>query len=495
MDNAEYIWKWLWERVGNDFGVAGLMGNLCAESGLKPDNLQNSYEKLLGMTDREYTDAVDSGRYEEETFIHDSAGYGLAQWTYPSRKQGLYDFAKLKNKSVGDLDMQLEFLWTEIGSNYRSVLMTLVNAESVREASDAVMLQYERPADQSEENRESRADLGRMYYDRYATQEQKLTIYRRLFYDSDCYKQGTEQVPTGVQVHSTGANNPWLRRYVQPDDGRLGKNPNGNDHNHPGGNVCANAYIGKQADGTVAVYQALPWEYRCWLSGSGSNGNANRMGYIGYEICEDGLTDRTYFDAVMDKAVLLTAYLCNAYSIDPENVRDHHELHGMGLASNHGDITHWLGKFGQTMDGFRARVREAMAQPIRVEYVDCDDVRVLYQAVVDNPDRWLNVRSGPGKTYKVVFQVEKGSIVNVLNDSNKDWWNIQQDGKTGYAMSEYLKKVQNEPDDEPDDEPPALQETVEIPLELALRMYRVLGEQLGLTVDARSGNVSNIDYQ
>lgn len=496
MENAEYIWRWLLERIGNEYGVAGLMGNLCAESGLRADNLQNSYERLLGMTDAEYVAAVDSGAYTEESFVRDQAGFGLCQWSYWSRKQALFDFAKLRGKSIGDLTMQLEFLWTEI-STYTSVMKTLLNAQSVREASDAVMLNYEKPADQSEENRASRAELGQMYYDRYAVHAQKLTIYKRYFYDSDCYRQGTVQTPAGVQVHSTGANNPYLKRYVQPDDGRLGNNPNGNDHNHPGGNVCANAYIGKLQDGTVAVYQALPWDYRCWLSGSGNSGNANRKGYIGFEICEDGLTDRSYFDAVMDKAVLLTAYLCDTYHIDPENVRDHHELHGMGFASNHADITHWLGKFGQTMNDFRARVREAMKDPIDVEYVDCDEVKVLYQAEVTNPDRWLNVRSGPGKNYKVVFQAEKGSIVDVLDDSNYDWWKIQQEGKTGYAMSEYLTKISDPEPDEPNDEKPGdpvLKETVEIPLELALRMYRVLGEQLGLTVDARSGNITNIDY-
>jgi len=169
MDNAEYIWHWLWERIGNDFGVAGLMGNLCAESGLKPDNLQNSYEELLGMTDRKYTEAVDSGAYTEEEFCNDGAGFGLNQATYPSRKQMLYRHAKETGKSIGDLGMQLEYIWAELGQReYRNVLNTLLNAKSVKEASDAVLTGYEKPADQSEANRQRRAAFGQKIFDEFA---------------------------------------------------------------------------------------------------------------------------------------------------------------------------------------------------------------------------------------------------------------------------------------------------------------------------------------
>lgn len=210
-----------------------------------------------------------------------------------------------------------------------------------------------------------------------------LTIYKRLFYNSDCYKAGVIQHQRGVQVHSTGANNPWLRRYVQPDDGRLGENPNNNSHNRPG-NVCASAYIGKQANGTVAIYQTLPWDTRCWLSGSGKNGNANKLGYAGFEICEDGLHDEGYFLAVMEKAILLTAHLCQLFGVTPDTVvtempegpamavMDHQELHALGLASNHGDVKHWMRKFGWTMDIFRKKVSDALSEGVDVKYVDCD---------------------------------------------------------------------------------------------------------------------------
>ena len=87
MSNEQKIWDSLKSRGLNDFAVAGIMGNLLAESGLRADNLQNSYEKKLGMSDAEYTAAVDSGSYDN--FVNDKAGYGLAQWTYYSRKQAL----------------------------------------------------------------------------------------------------------------------------------------------------------------------------------------------------------------------------------------------------------------------------------------------------------------------------------------------------------------------------------------------------------------------
>lgn len=267
-----------------------------------------------------------------------------------------------------------------------------------------------------------------------------LTIYRRLFYNSDCYKSGTVQKPAGVQVHSTGAPNSYLKRYVQPDDGRLGKNTNNNSHNRPGGSVCASAYIGKLQDGTVAVYQALPFDMRCWLSGSGKSGNANRLGYLGFEICEDNLTDRAYFmDAVMDKSVLLTAYWCNAYRIDPDAaVRDHHELHGMGLASNHADITKWLGRFGLSMDDYRAAVKAALAEGVRVTFIDCDEVKGMYEAKVANPGSYLNLREGKSINYAAVERIPQGSTVTILDDTDPLWWRVAWHGAEGYAVAEYL---------------------------------------------------------
>lgn len=500
MDNAKTIWDFLSSRLKNDYAVAGIMGNLLAESNLRPNNLQNSFERSLGMTDQEYTESVDNGTYTKDDFVNDGAGYGLCQWTHHDRKKGLYEYMKSRVLRIDNLTGQLGYMWQEF-VQIPGLERDLLTSKTVRDASDAFMLRFEKPANQSEENRAIRAEYGGRFYDQYRDHSKcELTIYKRLFYNSDCYKAAVRIMPSGIQVHSTGANNPYLKRYVQPDDGRLGNNPNGNDHNKPGGNVCASAYIGKLEDGTVAVYETLPWDYKCWLSGSGSKGNANNLRYIGFEICEDNLHDKAYFDdAVMDKAVLLTAYLCQEFGITLDNIHDHSELSSMGLASNHADISHWLKVYGLTMDDFRAAVASALVEGIDVTYIDCDAEMGLFDAKAVNPGTYLNLRSGPGTGYSSIARIPQGAIVTVLDISNPEWWRCSYQGETGYAMSQYLERLDDPtaPDDPPEQpqepETPVLPKGVFIPLEQAMELYRILGDQL--CIDARSGNVSNIDYQ
>ena len=190
-----------------------------------------------------------------------------------------------------------------------------------------------------------------------------------IFTQSDCFQTGETITPKGVMVHSTGANNPNLRRYVQPDDGLLGVNPNGNHWNRPGVNACVHAFIGRLADGSVAAVQTLPWDHRGWHAGRGRKGSANDT-HIGFEICEDGLDDPEYFAAVYRTAVELTAMLCKIYGLDPccgGTVIDHSEGHRMGVASNHGDVKHWFSRFGKTMDDFRREVAEEMENDMTQE--------------------------------------------------------------------------------------------------------------------------------
>lgn len=163
--NDEKIWNYLKSNGFNEFGTAGLMGNLYAESGLKPTNLQNSSEKKLGLTDDTYTAAVDNGDYQN--FVKDGTGYGLAQWTYWSRKQNLLTFVRAKKTSIGDMETQLAFLVEELKQSYCSVYQILRTAGSVAEASNAVLLQFERPADQSTAVQKKRASYGQNYYEKF----------------------------------------------------------------------------------------------------------------------------------------------------------------------------------------------------------------------------------------------------------------------------------------------------------------------------------------
>jgi LysM repeat protein len=163
----KYVWDKLKEVIQNDFGVAGLMGNLQAESGVRSNNLQNSFEKSFGMSDDVYTSAVDNNLYDN--FVKDSAGYGLAQWTYWSRKQNLLNFAKERKASIGDLAMQVDFLIQELSTSYKGVLAQLQTSLSVQQASDVVLTQFEKPRDQSDSVKKQRASYGLDFYNKYAS--------------------------------------------------------------------------------------------------------------------------------------------------------------------------------------------------------------------------------------------------------------------------------------------------------------------------------------
>lgn len=166
MTNEKKIWDYLIGKGLSPAGAAGLMGNLYAESALSPTNLQNSYEKSLDMTDAEYTTAVDNGSYKR--FAKDSAGYGLAQWTYHTRKAALLAFCKAAGASIGDLAAQLDFLYKELSERYSGVLEVLKTESSVRAASDLVLTKFERPRDMSEKVKVKRAGYGQKYLDKYA---------------------------------------------------------------------------------------------------------------------------------------------------------------------------------------------------------------------------------------------------------------------------------------------------------------------------------------
>lgn len=165
MANESTIWTKLIASGMTKAGAAGLMGNLYAESALNPRNLQQSYERSLGYTDDTYTYGVDVGTYKN--FVKDSAGYGLAQWTFHTRKQNLLNYAKSKGKSIGDLGMQIDFLIKELKEDYHAVWAKLVSTTNVREASNMVLFNYESPANQGSSVQETRYKYSQRYYDMF----------------------------------------------------------------------------------------------------------------------------------------------------------------------------------------------------------------------------------------------------------------------------------------------------------------------------------------
>lgn len=260
---------------------------------------------------------------------------------------------------------------------------------------------------------------------------------------NDCYKKGTKITPKGIVVHSTGANNPNLRRYVQPDDGLLGKNTNNNSWNRSGIEVCVHAFIGKDKEGNVRVYQTLPFNFACWGVGRGKKGsyNYNPTGYIQFEICEDNLKDEAYFNKAFNLAIEFCAYLCKEYNLSVDNVVSHQEAYKRGYGSNHGDCDHWLKKFGKTMDWFRSEVKAKINGTTKPESKPTiKGTEVNYLVKINTAE--LNVRNGAGTKYKINTTVKKGEVFTIVEEY-KGWGKLKSGA--GWISLNYTKKVETTP--------------------------------------------------
>lgn len=164
------MWNYFKDEIfeGNEFAAAGMIGNIYAECGLRSNNLQNSYEKKLSLSDEAYTAAVDCGEYTN--FVKDSAGYGLVQWTYWSRKETMFNIHKEANKSIGDFETQLSVIKYEFEHQFKKLRNQLIAATSVKEASDLILINFEAPASCNEEATQvKRAGYSQKYYDKFAT--------------------------------------------------------------------------------------------------------------------------------------------------------------------------------------------------------------------------------------------------------------------------------------------------------------------------------------
>lgn len=163
----QYIWDYISNISGNEYGTAGLLGNIKAESGIIPFRLQGDFSS--GYTKSiTYTNNINSGEYTEDDFVNDSKGYGLAQWTYYSRKQDYYNWWVVHGGSIGSAENGVSFLVNELQTKYPSVWNAIVTAVDIKSVSDLVLTQFEKPADQSEAVKNYRANLGIELYNEYA---------------------------------------------------------------------------------------------------------------------------------------------------------------------------------------------------------------------------------------------------------------------------------------------------------------------------------------
>lgn len=96
-DLPEQIWNYLNSKNIGSSAIAGIMGNIQAESGFMPNRVQGAGVQTA-----------------PEITVDGQTGYGLCQWTYPTRQQALKDFAASRNKSSSDLETQLDFMLQEI---------------------------------------------------------------------------------------------------------------------------------------------------------------------------------------------------------------------------------------------------------------------------------------------------------------------------------------------------------------------------------------------
>lgn len=258
-----------------------------------------------------------------------------------------------------------------------------------------------------------------------------------------CYIAAKKMTPKGIVVHSTGANNPTLKRYVDCP-AEVGKNAYGNHWNTatPGGRkVCVHAFIGYDKNNEVRVAEILPLNICCWGVGSGSKGSYNtNPPHIQFEICENGLQDKNYYKKAFAVAAEYCAYLCKKYGLKVTQIISHKEAHQKGYGSNHGDPEHWMKHFGETMDDFRRQVA-ALLENSKTKSEASVKTACPYRVKITADN--LNIRKGAGtNTPKVGYIKDKGVYTIVEEQSGKGatLWGKLKSG-AGWISLDFAKKL------------------------------------------------------
>lgn len=362
-------------------------------------------------------------------------------------------YAKSLGKSIGDLEMQLGFLMKELQEGYRSVLITLKSANSVKAASNAVLLEFERPADQSESVQSKRATYGQGYFNKYAKEttsakeDSVLNLVQSILTKNPCYTAGRKITVKGLMLHSVGCPQPSASVFI--------KNWNSASFSR----ACVHGFIDAN-DGTA--YQTLPWDHRGWHAG----GSANNT-HIGVEMCEPSCikytsganftcSDRekavTAVKRTYETAVQLYAMLCKQFNLNPLAdgvIISHKEGCARGVASNHGDPEHLWSQLntGYTMDGFRNDVKAAMSGASVITPVAPSapvESAVSYKVRISISN--LNIRSQPSSNSTSKGFITPGvyTIVSEATGAGASKWGKLKSG-VGWVSLDYCTRIGTAP--------------------------------------------------
>ena len=247
-----------------------------------------------------------------------------------------------------------------------------------------------------------------------------------IFYDHPCYRSATKMldgIPAGIVLHSTRLKNPYLRYHIQPSLGdvrreeilldigesfRKGYCSCFSGENRP--SDCVHAYIGKNAAGTVQVYQTLPLDDCCRGMGEGTcaSYDCNPQAHIQISICTGSRQEKSYFRQAWQRAAAFCAFLCAQYGLPQTKICSHREAYWKGFGDCGKDPEDWFAAFGVTMEDFRSEVKTLLAKERKqcgtklqvgdfVYFSGCRQYKTPYSSAYPIP-----CKSGMGEVMKII---------------------------------------------------------------------------------------------
>lgn len=257
-----------------------------------------------------------------------------------------------------------------------------------------------------------------------------------------CYIANKKMKPQGIVVHSTGANNPFLKRYVDCPE-KVGPNKYGNHWNMPKPNgqcVCVHAFIGYDMNEDIQVVEILPLDICCWGVGSGEKGSYNyNPAYIQFEICEDNLKNKEYYEKAFEKAVEYCAYLCEKFDIEVSNIVGHCEAHARGYGSNHSDPEHWMRRYNDSMETFRERISVVLGSNTEQKIVVEEFIPYRVKITADK----LNIRKDAGTNYEKVGCITDYGVYTIIEEkigAGASLWGRLK-SKVGWISLDYVSRI------------------------------------------------------